>query len=159
MFVVSRNLLSATAIPINSKAFGHNKTWRGIVVMLALTVPGVYLAMWVEPFFGSQLKSSLSGVSCMMLGLGLGLGYVIPELPNSYVKRRLNIQPGERSNKHALLFSFMDQADSAFGCTLVYCLILSPPIDVLVWMIVLGPLIHIVANLVLFSLGLRKQPI
>lgn len=159
MFVVSRDIFGITAIPIHKESFGSNKTWRGIFVMLALTIPGVYLAVFMEPLFGNQLKTTLSDSPLIILGLALGFGYVIPELPNSYIKRRLNIQPGERSDQHALIFTFVDQADSALGCTLVYWLLLSPPVDILFWMVVLGPLIHIIANLVLFSFGLRKQPI
>jgi hypothetical protein len=104
------------------------------------------------------LLVSLEGVNLWLFALALGLGYVIPELPNSYIKRRLNIKPGERSEKNAFLFAFMDQADSAVGCIIVYWIVLSPPLSVMVWMVLLGPIVHAVVNVTLFSIGLRKQP-
>jgi CDP-diglyceride synthetase len=157
MLVVSRDWFAFLARPINLRYYGANKTWRGIVVMLLATIPGTYLAALLEPAIGSLLVS-LEGVNLWLFALALGLGYVIPELPNSYIKRRLNIKPGERSEKNAFLFAFMDQADSAVGCIIVYWIVLSPPLSVMVWMVLLGPIVHAVVNVTLFSIGLRKQP-
>lgn len=158
MLVVRRNHFAWLARPLHSRWFGANKTWRGMVVMPLATVPGVWLAQQVEPWFGESLAASLQGLHPVWLGLLLGLGYVLPELHNSFVKRRLNIRPGERPDRRAPLFGFIDQADSALGCTLVYALVLAPPLVVLVWLVLLGPLIHLLANMALFGLGLRKYP-
>jgi len=158
MWVVSKNRFASLAIPIHLRTFGANKTWRGIVVMLLATIPGVWLAQAIEPLLASALTVSMAAANPVLLGLWLGLGYVIPELPNSFIKRRLNINPGEPSQRFTLLFSLLDQADSAIGCALVYWLVLHPPLDVVVWMVVLGPLVHLVANVALYACGLRKQP-
>lgn len=158
MWVVRRNHFAWLAIPLHRRWFGPNKTWRGMVVMLLATIPGVWLAQWLEPWLSLRLLTSLRDQNAVILGLLLGLGYVLPELPNSYVKRRLHIRPGERPAKWAPLSGFIDQADSAFGCALVYALVLAPPLLVILWMVMLGPLIHLLANLSLFGLGLRKQP-
>lgn len=158
MLVVRKNHFAALAIPLHTRWFGPNKTWRGILVMLLATIPGVWLAQVIEPWFGGRLVTSLSGQNPVWLGLLLGLGYVLPELPNSYVKRRLNIRPGERPATRAPVFGFIDQADSALGCALVYGLVLTPPVAVMVWLVILGPLIHLLANMALFGLGLRKHP-
>lgn len=158
MWVVSRNLFPWLARPLHRRAYGANKTWRGIVVMLVATVPGVVLAQQLESLFADALLVSLRELNPLSAGLALGLGYVIPELPNSFIKRRMNIAPGERSNKFAPLFAFVDQADSALGCALVYWLLLSPPVPVVIWMVLLGPLVHLMANMSLYAAGLRKQP-
>lgn len=126
--------------------------------MMAATIPGVYLAILLEPALSASLLVDISTINPILLGILLGIGYVIPELPNSYVKRRMNIVPGERSEKHAVLFSFIDQADSAIGCAFVYWVLFFPPIPVIIAMVLLGPFVHVVANLMLFSAGLRKQP-
>lgn len=158
MWVVRRNRFAWLAIPLHGRWFGPNKTWRGIVVMLLATIPGVWLAQWLEPRLSTWLLTSLRDQNTVILGLLLGLGYVLPELPNSYIKRRLHIRPGERPARWGSLSGFIDQADSAFGCALVYTLLLSPPLSVILCMVMLGPLIHLLANLSLFGLGLRKQP-
>lgn len=157
MLIVSKNWLAPMAVAIHTPSFGANKTWRGIVVMVLGTIPGVYLMELATPAFNNVLLINLDGIYLPWLGVALGLAYVIAELPNSYVKRRLKIPPGERSNRHAYLFTFMDQADSAIGCSVVYWIFLSPPVDVCLWMIALGPLVHLLANISLFGLGLRKH--
>lgn len=157
MLIVTKGWFASLAIPISEPNFGKNKTWRGVVVMLLFTIPGVYLAVAMESNI-EILIVNLDNSNSVLLGLALGLGYILPELPNSYLKRRLNIAPGERSSSKTLLFSFIDQADSAIGCALVYWLFIMPPVAVLLWIVILGPLIHLLVNLLLFSIGLRKQP-
>lgn len=158
MLVVSKNWFPWMAKPINLKAYGANKTWRGIIVMVVATIPAVYFTQWLEPLFAGQLLVSVLGVHPILLGVALGLGYVLPELPNSYIKRRMNIKPGERAQKYTFAFSLLDQADSAIGCSIVYWLLLQVSVEVLVCMILLGPLVHLLANVSLYTFGLRKQP-
>lgn len=157
MLIVSKRWIHSTAVPISHTYFGRNKTWRGVIAMLLLTIPGVLLAVSVEPLLGDWLSVTMNEQNVIVLGLALGLGYVLAELPNSYVKRRLNIAPGERAKRNAFVFSLVDQADSAVGCALVYWLLLSPPIGVLIWAILLGPIIHMLTNVTLYSIGLRKH--
>ena len=157
MLIVKKNWLSYSATPIHLTMFGQNKTWRGVWVMLILTIPGVMLAQFIEPYIKSMLLVSLTGFNPVILGVALGLGYVIPELPNSYMKRRLNIPPGELANNKKVLFSFIDQADSAIGCACVYWLFLMPNPMVIVWVIILGPIVHVIVNLLLYAAGLRKH--
>ena len=157
MWVVSKNLFPGLAGAINVSRFGQNKTWRGFIVMMLATIPGVYLALALQPILADYLLVDLHQANPIVLGVGLGFGYALLELPNSYVKRRLNINPGERSEKFTFLFSFIDQADSAVGCAIVYWLLLSPPLSVMIWIMLLGPLVHMIVNLTLYSLGLRKH--
>jgi len=159
MLVVSRNWFSALAIPINQQSMGSNKTWRGIVVMMLATIPGVYLCHFLQPTLVDYLIVDMTLISPLWMGVLLGIGYVVPELPNSYIKRKFNIKPGEQSQKYSFLFTFFDQADSAIGCAFVYGLLLSPPFEIMVAMILLGPLLHVIANILLYSVGLRKQPL
>lgn len=158
MLIVSRNWFASLAVPLNQSAFGANKTWRGLVVMPLASIPGVYLALLLEPLLSGHLYVSLAGLNPWLLGIALGIGYVLPELPNSYVKRRLNIQPGKQPQKNAFWFGLLDQADSAIGCALVYWLMLHPSLVIMLWIILLGPLLHLIVNLSLYSAGLRKQP-
>ena len=99
---LSRRLL----IPIDGGAyfrgrrvFGENKTVRGFVVMVpaaaaafaglsaALTqlAPSVALDLW-----------PLSTAGYAALGAWAGLGFMLGELPNSFVKRQLDVAPGRR---------------------------------------------------------------
>lgn len=54
-----------------------------------------------------------------LIGCILGLAYMISELPNSFLKRRLGIGSGQKAQKHAWLFMLLDKSDSALGVSLV----------------------------------------
>ena len=53
----------------------------------------------------------------LVLGALLGLAYVLFELPNSFIKRRLEIREGKTAeNGWKWTFIWIDQIDSLIGC-------------------------------------------
>jgi CDP-diacylglycerol--serine O-phosphatidyltransferase len=159
MAFVRRGWLGALARPIHARWFGENKTWRGVVVMMLASIPGVAAAQALEGLITAPLTTSLRSAGALGLGACLGLGYVLAELPNSYVKRRMGIRPGMLPPRHAALFVFVDQADSAIGCAVAYALWLRVPAATLLLACLLGPVVHLIANVTLFLVGLRRRPV
>ena len=157
--IVKANLLPALKRPIDAARFGQNKTWRGLIVMPLLTIPGAVLTQWLITAVRPALTADFGGRDPVLLGAALGLAYVLAELPNSYMKRRLGIAPGKLPEHHRLWFAIGDQSDSALGCMIVFALLVSPPWQVLLVLVLLGPAVHLGANLTLYSLGLRKEPL
>ena len=146
------------------RVFGDNKTWKGLVGYLLLncvtavlwgllcrhTAVGAYNFFYVhhENTFGYNL----------LIGLLLGLAYALFELPNSFLKRRLGIAPGKPpAGAVKVLFIFLDQADSIFGCLLVVCLFYPMSVAAYFGFVLLGALTHIVINILLYCLKLRKN--
>ncbi len=156
MLVVRFDHFSFLKIPIHLQALGANKTWRGLIVMPLLTVLGMWPAEVLDGIWNTGL---LVGHSMLALGLALGLGYVISELPNSYVKRRMGIKPGETSDRYPWLFSFLDQTDSAVGCIIVYALFGIGDGSLWAVLFFFGAVVHVVVNLILWACGLRRQPL
>jgi CDP-diacylglycerol--serine O-phosphatidyltransferase len=156
MLVVRFEVLPRLRVPLHLWAFGANKTWRGILLMPLLTIPGSWLAQQLDSHWQTDL---LRGHAPAALGLLLGLAYVLSELPNSFLKRRLGVRPGETSTRYPWLFSFLDQTDSAFGCILVYAV--AGIGDGPLWfaLVFFGAVVHVVVNLVLWACGLRRQPL
>ena len=152
MAVVRLDLLAALKIPIHREWFGSNKTWRGLIVMPMLSAFGVALAsvFWPERF---------GGWNPVVLGVMLGLAYALAELPNSFVKRRLGIEPGKRPPRNAAWFALADQADSAIGCALVYGWALRLTAGTVLLLIAIGPAIHLMVNYNLYLMRLRKEPL
>jgi dolichol kinase len=130
------DLLSALRIPLHDALFGRNKTLRGFIVMPL--VCGAFYAFILTP----------------AAGVLIGFAYVIAELPNSYLKRRLGIAPGQASGP---LFRVLDHLDSALGCALAFAL-LRQPATVVVTGLVAAPLIHVAVNQVSCALKLRSSP-
>ena len=79
-----------------------------------------------------------SQTSWVALGLALGLGYSLFELPNSFVKRRLGIPPGGRSRRRAIAQYVVDQGDSAISGTLALALFLGLRVETLLLVFAVG---------------------
>lgn len=162
MAAVKIDLLGRLNRPIHTPMFGRNKTWRGIWLMPLAGVVGVGVGLWVEPAFEPYLQARLSDFSPglrVLLGLCLGLAYVLFELPNSWLKRKMGIPPGKLPTRNRGLFFALDHLDSTTGCVLVYFAFFNtamPPSLLLT--LGVGPLIHIGVNLVLYALRLRREP-
>ncbi len=155
MFLVKKNLLSSLNKPISLKMFGRNKTYRGFVAMPVFTYIGLLYSQAI-PFFKNQ---NLTQMQLLKLGLLLGLFYALFELPNSWMKRRLNIEPGKTPDKNKLLFIFIDQADSVIGCLCVYVLFMDLTFLTISLVILLGPSLHLLVNYMLYLFKLRKEPV
>lgn len=147
MIIVKKNILSFLNRPISTSQFGSNKTWRGMLLVPFLNVLFLY-------FFNSIFKLQISNV--FFMGLILGFAYVIFELPNSFMKRRLNISEGQSANQNKYLFMLIDKMDSAFGVSLVYYLItgISPFLAFLVF--ICSSLTHILMSLFLVAIKVKS---
>lgn len=157
MIVVTCDLMSFLKIPINEKLFGKNKTLRGFIVMPLLSIPGVFLASWLEVIFSTN--TGMNNANPYILGLLLGIFYCLFELPNSYIKRKRGISPGKMSKDNALFHGIIDQADSGFGLIIIYYFMLQSSVVQLFSFMVLGTIIHLLLNYLLYKLGLRKEPL
>lgn len=145
------------------RLLGDNKTWKGFIGMILVT------AFWLQIF--ALLDLSFAWARHLSLlpyehwphlawfyGAIWGLSYVLAELPNSFVKRRLEIGAGqEASGWLKPLFKFIDQSDSVLGCLLgMLCFYWPSPLDALL-IFALATGFHFLTNLLLFALGLKKQ--
>lgn len=157
MIAVKADILSYLKKPIHQRWFGQNKTWRGFFIMPLATWPGVVLAQKLETLFDLNTPLLISQPA-WLLALVLGLGYCLAELPNSFVKRRLGVKEGQTSDRFKWFFVILDQADSAFGCMLAYRILLPISWTTIVLTIVFGTVIHLVINVTLYKVGIRKNP-
>ncbi len=148
------------------RLFGQNKTWKGFIGMILFG--GLFQVIWglvlkmipslesLNLFYGVYVNSILNN---LWIGLLLGLAYVLFELPNSFMKRRLEIKPGQTAtNQWKWFFVFIDQADSLLGCALVVALLISISWNQFFGFILLGAVTHIVINQLLYYFKLRKNP-
>lgn len=155
MLVVKKDWLGFLTIPVHRAWFGENKTLRGFVVMPLFTVLGAAMFQWIPKAW--PMSTDLSHVNWVVLGIVLGLSYVISELPNSYIKRRMGILPGELPEKNRVVFIVMDQADAAIGGALAVFLVYRLPVLTVLTIVVLTPVIALSVKRVLFVLKLKKS--
>ena len=154
-----------TRLRDGKRLFGDNKTWKGFFGMIVLTSVWLAIAGWLSgnyPEIQSLSRISFESLrppfNVWFYGAVWGLAYVLAELPNSFLKRRIDIAPGKNATGvKGFLFLVLDQADSVIACVLVlplFCSISWPDAFMLV---VLGSLAHYLANLGLFAVRLKGQ--
>ncbi|MBN2800251.1 MAG: CDP-archaeol synthase [Deltaproteobacteria bacterium] len=146
------------------RLFGDNKTWKGFLGMIVLTA-GWFTLTWalvtalpaLQPLALMPFEEYGPGVA-VIFGAWWGLAYVLAELPNSWMKRRLHIAPGKQPpGARRALFAFVDQADSAVGCLVAMLVFFRP--SAVDWLAALALAIafHYGLNLLLFAVGLKRD--
>jgi CDP-2,3-bis-(O-geranylgeranyl)-sn-glycerol synthase len=143
------------------RLFGDNKTFRGFLVM----VPATGLAFGLLASAMTALPSGMNGLWALtppeyaLLGAWGALGFMAGELPNSFVKRRLGIPPGEAAQGcvSGPLFFVIDRIDSIVGLMLALTLAVHVPFGTWILVIVVGPALHGLFSLALFRLGVKAR--
>lgn len=141
------------------RLWGANKTWRGVVVMAGATA---LASVVLRQALGTDLLAAhgltFQAQHPLAWGSLLGLGYVAGELPNSLLKRQLDIAPGAAARgRWAPLFWVLDQCDSLAGLLAASCLAWRPPVAVVAWLIVITFFLHPLAALAMIGLGLKRR--
>lgn len=157
--VIRLDLVPGLAVPLDAgrclggrRIFGANKTLRGALVMIgATTIAGAVLLSLAPPVTPAP--------SCGRAGLGalMGLAYILAELPNSFVKRRLGIAPGAQSHGWPRWVQYVaDQADSVVGVVLLLWWLLGLTAGEVCFLAVVGVVVHAAFDLVLHSAGVKE---
>ena len=144
---------------------GANKTWKGFLGMVACSALWALLIDAAVAMFlflgGAGLpRAPLSGPLGAGLGGALfGLAYVLAELPNSFIKRRLDIAPGANARGWCgALFIVIDQVDSVLGCLLAAMLVMPLHWRDAAMIVLFCGALHLLVNQLLFRLKLKSQP-
>ena len=88
----------------------------------------------------------------------MGLAYMIFELPNSFIKRRIDIPDGKTvKGFRGTIFFIVDQIDSMLGVMLVLKLLSNITLFQYIHYVMLGGLTHIAINIILYKLKIRRN--
>ena len=143
------------------RLFGANKTVRGFLLMVPAA--GTSFAVLASVLAASPAGISglwpLSTGSYALLGLWAGVGFMAGELPNSFIKRQLDIAPGTAAPGPIAgpLFLFIDRLDSIAGMLLALSLVVAVPLRVWIYMALFGSAVHWCFSVVLFQLGVKAR--
>jgi hypothetical protein len=148
MVLVKHSWLSLINIPVSDKLFGKNKTWRGFVFLITVNA---FLVFTIVQLFSIQLNNSAK------LGAILGFTYLLFELPNSYMKRKLGVGPGEKHQRYRYFFSWIDKSDSAFGLSLVYWLLGYTDWKMAILLFFICSATHVVSSFILVVLKIKSS--
>ncbi len=159
---INRPIDNGRALRDGKRVFGDNKTWAGFFGMIVFAAAAQML--WGVACLGfpelCPLYSRFENTPQFNLAAGaaMGFAYVLFELPNSFVKRRLDIPSGKtvRGVKGAVFF-VVDQVDSLFGVAAVFALLFPMSVWEYFAYILLGAATHIAVNSILYAVRIRKN--
>ena len=157
MIVVKLDALAFLKIPFNQTLFGANKTLRGAVVMPLGCMLGFWLLFSILPQDTGRLTVDFFQYSIIVSGVIMGLAYVLAELPNSFLKRRLGVAPGEVPEKNARLYILADQLDSGVLCILAFIVFWHMPWLTGLAILLMAPIIALSVKRILFMLKLKES--
>ncbi len=146
------------------RIFGDNKTWKGFFgyiffnIVFALFLGYLFRKFNWNDYNFFYINHPNGNRYNLLIGFLLGLFYALFELPNSFLKRRLGIVPGKTlKGSKKWFFVILDQADSVFGVALVVWMFYPIGIGVYLLYILIGTVTHLIINMLLYFLHLRKN--
>lgn len=148
----------------NKRIFGDNKTFKGLIgyiffnIIFSVFFGFIFHICNLEKYNFFYSNHANTFLYNLLIGFLIGLFYALFELPNSFLKRRLDIMPGKSTNGFSkVLFVFLDQADSVFGVALVVWMFYPLGIGIYLLYILIGAGTHLIINMLLYFLHLRKN--
>jgi CDP-2,3-bis-(O-geranylgeranyl)-sn-glycerol synthase len=150
--------IDAGVILRGRRLFGDNKTYRGVAAVALGTAAGVALQVllhWLGVARGLELLD-YDRPAAVALGLALGAAAMLGELPNSLLKRQLDIAPGAAGGGIAgVLFYVLDQVDMLLGLWVVLGLAVGITAARVLWSAVFLFITHQLLTVVGYWLGMR----
>jgi hypothetical protein len=142
------------------RVFGANKTLRGFVVMVPAAAGAfAFLAALIgNPAAAGLWPLSVPGYA--LLGACAGVGFMAGELPNSFIKRQLDVRPGDRAQHplSAAVQFLIDRIDSGVGMLIAVSVVAPTPAMAWLLVLVIGPTFHWGFSVAMFYLGLKPRP-
>ncbi|HEY6005681.1 MAG TPA: CDP-archaeol synthase [Anaeromyxobacter sp.] len=157
LFPTLKRPLDGGATLRGRRLLGDNKTWRGVATMFAGVLAATVLLSRV-PAYWRRLPEDLRAAGPWTFGALLALGVVLGELPNSFVKRQLDIAPGaRRASALGALLAVFDQGDFVLGVWLLLGPIwrMSAGQALLAFAVVV--IAHLAVNVIGYAIGARRE--
>jgi CDP-archaeol synthase len=139
--------------------FGPNKTIRGIVCVGVGTA--ILFGLQADLLHSIPVCRSIelfdySNENGWLLGFAIGTSAMLSELPNSFVKRQLNVVPGESARGPARTpFYLFDQLDLLLGVWIVLAFVLQVTIKRVALSIIIIFVMHQLVTQIGYVLGVR----
>ncbi len=148
----------------NKRIFGDHKTIKGFLgyiffnMIFSVLFGFLFSIFNIEKYNFFYIYHNNTFLYNLEIGFLLGLFYALFELPNSFIKRRLDISPGKSTKGISkIFFTFLDQADSVFGVALVVWMFYPLGIKLYLLYILLGAGTHLLLNMMLYFMHMRKN--
>jgi CDP-2,3-bis-(O-geranylgeranyl)-sn-glycerol synthase len=155
--IIVKKIFKSLAVPIdfnkkinNKPIFGKNKTFRGLIFGIIFAIIFTYFQFIL---YSNNILVGLVIIdysNWLLIGFLMGFGAIFGDLAESFVKRRLNYEPG----KSVVPF---DQLDFVVGALIfIYPLAVLSSSKIII-ILIISFILHIVINHAAFYLGMRGE--
>jgi CDP-2,3-bis-(O-geranylgeranyl)-sn-glycerol synthase len=137
--------------PIAERSLGKNKTWRGFIIGTVFAV----LIAWLQYesgefglFSGWRLfKGDL--YESLLSGFLMGFGALTGDSVKSFFKRRMGIAPGKA-------WPVIDGIDYMIGAIIFLTPLFLPSFGGVIFLVLVGPIASLLANMVSYTVGWKS---
>jgi CDP-diglyceride synthetase len=145
------------------RLFGDNKTVRGLVVIIPATTLSFLCVGLARPALPDWFSAGIWPSPPLVYaaaGLLAGFGFMAGELPNSFIKRQCGIASGDRPRRlpWRILTAVTDRIDSVLGVLVMLSLLLPVPWQTWIYLLAIGPGVHLLFSAWLFRLKVKARP-
>jgi CDP-archaeol synthase len=142
------------------RVFGDGKTWRGVAVAIIGSIATLFVQRAVRASVPALLQVvDYARIDPVLFGATMGLGAMLGELPNSFVKRRLGIPPGGTGRGlRAVAFYAWDQIDLLTGAWPLIAIWVRPSAGFVAASFLVALLLHPIVSLIGYAMGARRTP-
>lgn len=146
------------------RLFGDNKTYIGFISMIIISIIVQIIYGSIFRMLNIENRSELYNIYQnnffynLLLGFLFGFIYMLFELPNSFFKRRIGINPGEtKKSLLGFLFFIIDQIDSLIGVMFIIYMFCGISFLKYISYICIGGITHFIINVFLYILKIRRN--
>ncbi len=148
MWIVRKNYWGGLNRPLSTSMFGKNKGTRAFIV---LPLGTAFFSLLIVSYLDLNLQYGLT------MGFNLGLVYLLSELPNSFIKRRVGIPSGGQSISFPKLQKIADKTDSVVGTLLFYIWIIGGTWELALILLFIAFSFHYSLSYLLWKSGLKSN--
>jgi CDP-2,3-bis-(O-geranylgeranyl)-sn-glycerol synthase len=143
----------------NQPVLGPGKTWEGfitgfcsgVLVGILQVIIGPYLLAVIIQYLLIPLELVPIVLITVPLVILVALGALVGDLIGSFIKRRLKISRGRPA-------PILDQLDFLIMAMVMGALITPLPWPLVIFLLIVTPLIHLLANVIGYLLRLKQEP-
>ena len=137
--------------------FGRNKTYRGVLVHFVAAIIACGVLWALEPY--ASWVSPVYNCGPVLLGSVFAAAYIVGELLNSFVKRRVGVPAGgfTTSLLQNRVQYFFDTADGIIVVGLALGFIFAVPWGQVLLAVTLAYFVHVATDGLMRKLGLKKH--
>jgi len=160
LFPALRRPIDGGAVVRGHRLFGDNKTWRGLLTaVLGCTAMVAVQKYVIGDRAGDLALIDYADVNVLALGVALGAGAIVGELPNSFVKRQLGLAPGEHARgAWGTVLYVLDQVDWLLVVWPLLLVWVRPDWQVVATSLILVLAVHQLLSVVGYWIGARESP-